>query len=109
MVIFKDMDRSKCVICGRVRNRKFLTQFPNLENDKVWVCNREIGYKRINYVKIDNMSYIVNNCQIRYLKNMKSVLDDKISSYLAAKKCLYINDKIIQDKYVSPELTFLLM
>lgn len=102
------MDRSKCVMCGKVRNRKFLTQFNNLEGNKIWLCNREITYSNLNYIKINEIHHVVNKCQIRYLKMLKEILDEKIENYNAAKKCLSEYDKIIQDKNVTPELTFLL-
>lgn len=102
------MGRSKCVMCGKVRDRKFLIEFPNLENGKVWLCDKELGYFKHNYVAIDNIHYNVNKCQLNYLKMLNKIIEEKKNLYLAAKKSLYIYNKINQVKNVSPELTFLL-
>jgi len=101
------MERSKCVVCGKVRKRKFLIPFPNFEDQNVWVCNRAVSYNS-NYIIINQFHFSVHPCQITYLERMHKSLEIMKNNYLAAKKCLYVYDKILQDKNVGPELTFLL-
>lgn len=101
------MERSKCIICGKTRRQKYLTQFNDLQGYKRWVCNRTVGYNP-NYFQVGSTHYSVHPCQISYLRSMYNKLIQIQNNYLAAKKSLYIYDKISQEKNVAPELTFLL-
>lgn len=61
-------ERSKCVICGKKRERTFLKKLFS-----VWVCNYEIGYHKENLVYLKSFDSETmrqfNKCQIVLLQN----------------------------------------
>lgn len=102
------MDRHKCVVCGKTRNRKFLTQFLNYGDSMVWLCDRSVTMHNNQYLfKIDNSYYAINKCQIRFLYRKYEVLNQCIENYFTSVKMLAVYDKILLAENVAPELTFL--
>ena len=101
------MDRSRCVMCGKVRFRKYLFQVIDLEGISRWVCSHPVAYNT-NYIKIGNTTYLHSPCHLGFLKMQYSSLERQIANYQFSKILFPLYNEIQQHKNVIPELTFLL-
>jgi hypothetical protein len=74
-------ERSKCVVCGRVRKRSFLKLY-----FRVWVCDSEKTWNNANYrgnwVKNNNnINTRFHECQIDLFKMHQKIIKTEIEKY----------------------------
>jgi hypothetical protein len=104
---FNVMDRSKCVMCGKVRYRKYLLQALDLTGRNVWVCSRPVSFS-VGYIILDNIGFLHSPCHLGFLKMQYDSLNRQIANYQFSKMLFPLFKEIQQRKNVAPELTFLL-
>jgi hypothetical protein len=96
-----------CIMCGKVRFRKYLLRAMNLDCKNIWVCSHPVSYNH-NYLKIGNSSYLYSPCHLRFLKMQYDKLNIQIVNYQFSKILFPLYKRIQELENVAPELTFLL-
>lgn len=101
------MNRSKCVICGKVRKQLYLAKQNELSGCSVWVCAKSVGFS-YDHVRIGDMGYVYSKCELYFFKKQHESLIKQKEIYEMSIKKHPVFGKVDQNLYVSPELTFLL-
>lgn len=74
----KEFNRSKCTVCGKVRERKYLKKMFG-----EWVCDRIVGYApdKVTYVKYKDkdIKLSLHKCEVSKLKTHASEINRKMS------------------------------
>lgn len=92
------MERSKCVICGKVRYRNKLIKINDL-----WVCK----YSN-NPIFFNNVGYHISECQIKLIRIHSQKIESEIILLSKALNQTGIIRMQLMNKIVSPDLTLLL-
>lgn len=74
------MERSKCVICGRKRERRFLKKVFGL-----WICHYTLGWRKTNEISLlhQDKTHIryFTKCEIRIFEKEKNQLNKAIELF----------------------------
>ena len=92
------MERSKCVICGKVRYRNKLIKINNL-----WVCKFSTEI-----VMFDNIGNDISQCKLKLILNYSQKIENEIRLMSKALIKTDIYKMGLMNKIVSPDLTLLL-
>lgn len=101
------MARSKCVQCGKVRERSYLQQNVDLSGSLVWVCSHSVGNSR-HYVFIGTMCYDYSPCELSFFKMQYDSIQRQNAIYNKSIAEHWIFSRVSREENVSPDLTFLL-
>jgi ribosomal protein L37AE/L43A len=94
--------RHKCVVCGKVRFRKYMSRTTGL-----WLCHMSTASYYSDHYKFENMNYVIHQCEISFLKNIRHNLLSQILDYNHSLLSVHSLFKafLVDENNVVPDLT----
>lgn len=94
--------RHKCVVCGKVRFRRYMSR-----STGYWLCHKSTSSYQVNYYIFENMNYVIHECEIAYLKNIRHNLLSQILDYNHSLLSIHplFENFIVKENNVVPDLT----